>query len=65
MELAIRTARQDLLDGFCIEEISSRVKSVASFAGSMRKNLLSILGIPEELEKSNLLSSIATELFKK
>jgi hypothetical protein len=108
MELAIRTARQDLLDGFHIEEISSRVKRVASFAGSMRKNLLSMLddlGIPEVLEidssnslfnedrellhttsvikypvfkkeqkytghspeilKSNLLSSIATELFIK
>ncbi|MDQ0875001.1 hypothetical protein QFZ77_003660 [Paenibacillus sp. V4I3] len=52
MELAIRQARQDLLDGVSVTEIDKRAKQLASFAGSMRKNLIAMLdelGLPESL----------------
>jgi hypothetical protein len=55
MEIAYRNARQDLLDGLSTPEVCQRAKKRASFAGSMRKNLIamldglglsSLLGIP-------------------
>lgn len=49
MELAIRSARQDLLDGVPTGQIDQRAKKLASFAGSMRINLIDMLdqiGLP-------------------
>lgn len=49
MELAIRSAREDLLQGVPTVLIDRRAKKLASFAGSMRKNLIEMLnqiGLP-------------------
>ncbi len=49
MEIAYRNARQDLLDGLATLEVCQRSKKQASFAGSMRKNLIAMLdglGLP-------------------
>lgn len=43
MELAIRSAREDLLKGIPYDQIDKNAKIVASFAGSMRKNLIDML----------------------
>jgi hypothetical protein len=43
MEIAIRSAREDLLGGVPIDQIDQRAKKLASFAGSMRKNLIEML----------------------
>ncbi|OBZ12852.1 hypothetical protein A7975_16410 [Bacillus sp. FJAT-26390] len=43
MELAIRSAREDLLAGVPQDQIDQRAKKLASFAGSMRKNLIAML----------------------
>ena len=43
MELAIRSAREDLLRGVPLDQIDQRAKKLASFAGSMRKNLIEML----------------------
>jgi hypothetical protein len=43
MELAIRSAREDLLGGVPQDQIDQRAKKLASFAGSMRKNLIDML----------------------
>jgi uracil DNA glycosylase superfamily protein len=43
MEIAFRGARQDLLKGLSSDEVCRRAKQQASFAGSMRKNLTSML----------------------
>lgn len=43
MELAIRCARNDLLQGVPSDLIDRRAKKLASFAGSMRKNLTEML----------------------
>ncbi|WP_138752264.1 uracil-DNA glycosylase family protein [Paenibacillus sinopodophylli] len=45
MELAIRSARDDLLSGVAIELIDQRAKKLASFAGSMRRNLIEMLDV--------------------
>jgi hypothetical protein len=44
MEVACRCARQALLDGLLPAEVWRRAKQQASFAGLMRKNLISMLG---------------------
>lgn len=52
MEVAYRTARQGLLEGRARDSILSSVKRAASFAGSMRTNLVAMLdalGLPEVL----------------
>jgi hypothetical protein len=52
MEIAYRTARQELLEGHAREAILASVKRAASFAGSMRTNLVTMLddlGLPEVL----------------
>lgn len=49
MELAIRCAREDLLQGVPSDLIDQRAKKLASFAGPMRKNLIEMLnqiGLP-------------------
>lgn len=49
MELAIRSAREDLLQVVPSDLIDQRAKKLASFAGSMRKNLIEMLnqiGLP-------------------
>jgi hypothetical protein len=43
MEIAYRRARQDLLNGLTPVEICRRAKEEGRFAGSMRKNLISML----------------------
>jgi hypothetical protein len=67
MEIAYRSARSDLDRGFTSEEICARAKQSASFAGTMRTNLVrmlddlglpSLLGIPSS---SDLFAS-ATQL---
>ena len=60
MELAIRCAREDLLQGVPSDLIDQRAKKLASFAGSMRKNLIEMLnqiGLPGAIgiESSGLL----------
>jgi hypothetical protein len=55
MEVAYSTARQELLEGHDREEILATVKRAASFAGSMRTNLITMLdalGLPEVLGTS-------------
>ncbi|WP_054027394.1 uracil-DNA glycosylase family protein [Bacillus sp. FJAT-28004] len=52
MELALRSAREDLVNGVSYELIDQRAKKLASFAGSMRKNLIEMLdqiGLPAAL----------------
>ena len=52
MEIAHRSARRDLLDGLTPGRTLLRAKQEASFAGSMRKNLISMLddlGLPARL----------------
>jgi hypothetical protein len=49
MEIAYRSASQDLREGLASGEVCRRAKRRASFAGSMRKNLISMLddlGLP-------------------
>jgi len=60
MEIAIRSARDDLRNGVPHELIDQRAKALASFAGTMRKNLIDMLdqiGLPAALgiESSELL----------
>lgn len=43
MSCSLRQARQDLLHGVPINEIDARAKIVASFAGTMRRNLIAML----------------------
>ena len=43
MEISYRTARRDLDKGLCPREICKRANREASFAGLMRKNLISML----------------------
>ena len=43
MEIAYRSASRDLREGLASEEVCRRAKRRASFAGSMRKNLVSML----------------------
>jgi len=43
MEVAIRSAREDLANGVSYDLIDQRAKKLASFAGSMRKNLIDML----------------------
>jgi len=43
MEIAYRAARRDLDLGFTFEEICARAKRSASFAGTMRTNLVRML----------------------
>ena len=43
MEIAYRSASRDLHEGLALSEILRRAKRRASFAGSMRKNLISML----------------------
>lgn len=67
MELAIRCAREDLLSGVPADQIDQRAKKLASFAGSMRKNLIEMLdqiGLPAVLgiEGSRLLFEERREL---
>lgn len=53
MELAIRSAREDLINGVPHALIDQRAKKLASFAGSMRKNLIEMLdqiGLPDALK---------------
>lgn len=47
MEIAYRVARAELRAGTAPNEIGRRVKQSASFAGSMRANLLQMLGLLE------------------
>lgn len=52
MEVAIRSAREDLVNGVSYDLIDQRAKKLASFAGSMRKNLIDMLdqiGLPAAL----------------
>ncbi|MFD1956639.1 hypothetical protein ACFSL6_21255 [Paenibacillus thailandensis] len=52
MEIAIRQARTDFLNGLPDEEVYRRAKRQASFAGSMRRNLIAMLdelGLPDAL----------------
>ena len=52
MELAIRTAREGLLAGDSYDDILREVKRGSSFAGPMRRNLISMLddlGLPDQL----------------
>jgi hypothetical protein len=52
MEIAYRSARRDLRDGLGPNEVCRRAKQGASFAGSMRSNLVSMLdalGLPAHL----------------
>lgn len=52
MEVAIRSAREDLVKGVSYDLIDQRAKKLASFAGSMRKNLIDMLdqiGLPAAL----------------
>ncbi|MBD2872275.1 uracil-DNA glycosylase family protein [Paenibacillus arenilitoris] len=52
MEVAIRSARDDLLRGVPPERIDENAKRLASFAGSMRVNLIRMLdqiGLPEAI----------------
>src|SRR5438876_9496719 len=53
MDIAYRVARQALLDGLSPLEVCKRVDSYASFAGTMRINLVAMLngiGLPEALD---------------
>lgn len=72
MAIACRTARDGLLAGDTIEEIMQRIESTASFAGSMRRNLIKMLnelGLAEALslqssadlfaERAELLQSLS------
>jgi hypothetical protein len=43
MEVAIRSARDDLREGVPAEQIDQRAKALASFAGSMRTHLIEML----------------------
>ncbi|MGO4546008.1 uracil-DNA glycosylase family protein [Paenibacillus sp. 2TAB23] len=43
MEIAIRSARDDLLSGVPLARIDQRAKKLGSFAGSMRSNLIEML----------------------
>ncbi|OXM85328.1 uracil-DNA glycosylase family protein [Paenibacillus rigui] len=52
MEIGVRQARQDLLDGVSFADMEKRAKKSASFAGSMRSNLIAMLdelGLPEAI----------------
>lgn len=52
MELAIRSARDDLWKGVAAAQIDRNAKKIASFAGSMRKNLIEMLNqiaLPEAI----------------
>lgn len=56
MEVAIRSAREDLVNGVAYDLIDQRAKKLASFAGSMRKNLIDMLdqiGLPAALGIKN------------
>ena len=53
MEIAFRSARRDLLKDLSSDKVCRRAKQRASFAGSMRKNLTSMLdaiGLPAYLD---------------
>lgn len=43
MQLALQSARADLLAGTPVDQIDKNAKKLASFAGSMRKNLIEML----------------------
>ena len=52
MEVSLRQARVDLLGGRPLPEVAERAKYAASFAGSMRTNLVAMLdgiGVPGAL----------------
>lgn len=52
MEIAFRTARENILDGLGRVEVCRRAKKAAAFSGAMRKNLLEMLdgiGIPKAM----------------
>lgn len=52
MEIAIRQARADFINGLPDEEVYRRAKLRASFAGTMRRNLIAMLdelGLPEAI----------------
>jgi hypothetical protein len=53
MEISYRSASQDLREGLAPSEVCRRAKQRASFAGSMRKNLIAMLdavGLPAYLD---------------
>lgn len=58
MEIAHRSARRDLHDGLAPNEALRRAKQQASFAGSMRRNLISML---DDLELPAYLGIDSTE----
>lgn len=58
MEIAFRTARRELDRGATPEEANRQAKMAGSFAGSMRRNLLSML---DELNLPGILGIRATE----
>lgn len=62
MEIAIRQARADMLNGVSEDEMYKRAKRTASFAGTMRTHLISMLdglGLPDALGISTSASLFA------